>query len=157
MTAPSVYLYDFRDGRHCLYLGDYATSDGLSLVPNDSRIQIRHIYADTVPVLPDCLTGEQTVETTLDFINATHSIVDFECSINSGMALSSHDDCECHFRFDNRDSCEETLRRAVTTDMGDKLWKAMFANRGQYVTIDKDLVVTKYGTFDEYLDTLKRG
>ena len=154
MSAPSVYLYDFRDGKHCLYLGDCTTSEGLSLVPIDSRILIRHIYADTVSVLPEHLSGPQTVETTCQFIDATHSIVDFECSINTGIALSSHDDCECHFQFNDRDCCEKTLRSAVPTEMADELWKALLANRGQYVTIDEDLVVTTYDTFDEYLATL---
>ena len=155
MSEPSVYLYDIRDGKHCLYLGDYTTAEGLGLVDPSSQIRIRHIYADTVPVLPDHLVAPQSVEATIRFIDATHSIVDFDCSINSGTTLSSHDDCECHFQFLDQDSCEQALRRAVPSEAAATLWRELLANRGTYVTIDQHLVVTKYRTFDDYLTTLK--
>ena len=155
MRAPSVYLYDFRDGKHHLYLGDYTTSEGLGLAPPNSEVRIRHIYADTVPVLPDHLAGPQSVETTVQFVDAVHSIVDFECSINNGTTLSSHDDCECHFEFPEQGSCEQALRRAVPSELAATLWRELVAHHGKYVTIDEHLVVTRYTTFDEYLTTLK--
>jgi hypothetical protein len=155
MRAPSVYLYDLRDGKHCLYLGDYTTSEGLRLVPTDSQILIRHIYADNTPVLPDHLVGPQSVDAIGRFVGACHSIVDFECSINSAATLSTHDDCECHFQFPDQDTCEMALRRAVPPRMTDTLWGAMLANRGRYVTINDYLNVATYSTFDDYLTTLK--
>ncbi len=155
MRAPSVYLYDFRDGKHVLYLGDYTTSEGLGLAPPNSEVRIRHIYADSVPVLPDHLAGPQSVETTLQFVDAVHSMVDFECSINNGITLSSHDDSECHFQFPDQISCEKALRCALPLRMADTLWGELLANRGRYVTIDTRLVVTAYNTFDDYLTALK--
>lgn len=155
MSPPSVYLYDFRDGKHCLYLGDYTTSEGLRLVPVDSQIRVRHIYADTIPELPDHLSGPQSIDTTVGCIDAIHSIVDFECAINAGTTLSSHDDCECHFQFVDRDSCEDVLRCAVSPTVADTLWNALLTNRGKYVTIDDRLVVGSYDTFDDYLAVSK--
>ncbi len=155
MSPPSVYLYDFRDGKHCLYFGDYKTSEGLRLAPVGSQILIRHIYADTMPELPDHLAGPQSIDTTVGFIDAIHSIVDFECEINAGTTLSSHDDCECHFQFVDRDGCENVLRCAVSLTVADTLWIALLENRGKYLTIDDHLVVSTYDTFDDYLATLK--
>ncbi len=155
MRAPDVYLYELRDGKHCLYFGDYTTAEGLGLAPPDSQIRIRHIYADTVPALPDHLAGPQSVETTVHFIDTAHSLVDFECSIDSGTTLSSHDDCECHFEFLDQGSCEKALRCAVPPELADTLWCELLANRGKYVTIDDHLVVTTYSTFDDYSTTLK--
>ena len=155
MRAPSVYLYDVRDGKHYLYLGDYTTSEGLRLVPVDSQILLRHIYADGAPELPDHFARPQSIDTTVGFIDTIHSIVDFECAIDAGATLSSHDDCECHFRFVDRDCCENVLRCAVSPKVADTLWNLLLTNHGKYLTIDDRLVVATYDTFEDYLATLK--
>ena len=57
MLVPSVYLYEIRAGKHCLYLGDYTTSEGLRLVSPNSQLRIVHMWAEKVHVLPEPLAG----------------------------------------------------------------------------------------------------
>jgi hypothetical protein len=150
MAAPSVYLYDFREGKYCLYLGDYTTVDGLRLLPVQSQIQIRHVYAVSVPAVPERFTTLQPVKAVCEFLKQIPSIVDFDCSIAGESTLSSHDDCECHFEFDDAAFCKETLRRAVKAEIADELWKTLLAHPGWYVKVSEDTMLT-FRSFDDYL------
>jgi len=106
MRVSSVYSYEIRAGKHCLYLGDYTTSEGLRLVSPNSQLRIVHMWAEKVHVLPEPLAGPQSLESVARFVDATESIVDFECLIDSETSFSTHDDSECHFEFLDRRGCE---------------------------------------------------
>lgn len=156
MGTPVVYLYDFRDDRHCLYLGECSTCEGLGLLPHDCRIRIQHMYTDNVLETSNWPSRPQSVDSIIEFVESTDSIFDFECDSKAGIALATHDDSECHFKFDDQDNCENLLRRAVPTAMADILWAALLANPGKYVSINEQLVVKKYQTFDDYLAAADR-
>ena len=154
MKEPSVYLYDFRDEEHCLYLGDYTTAEGLRLMPPDSELRVRHIHTDDSVELPDHLAVPLSIDTIVHFIEATPSVVDFECAINEETTLSTHDDGEYHFRFANWEACEKTVRCSAAPAIAEVLWETLLANHSKYVTIDDQLVTSKFDTFDDYLSTL---
>jgi hypothetical protein len=155
MRVPSVYLYEIRDGKHCLYLGDYSTSEGLGLLSPNSQVRMQHLWGKKVFVLPDQLASPQSLASIARFVDATESIVDFECLIDSEVVFSTHDDSECHFEFLDRQGCEGVLRRSVGANLAEVLWNALLAHCGRYVTIRDDRTIIVYETFYDYLASLR--
>jgi hypothetical protein len=84
-------------------------------------------------------------------------IVDFDCLIGDKIVLTTHDDGECHFQFDDESTCERTLRSAVNPVVADTLWRALVANPGKYVTIDTEGTLMFYSTFDDYINAQDGG
>lgn len=155
MRIPSVYLYEFRAGKHYLYLGDYSTSEGLRLLSSNSQVRMQHLWGKKVFVLPEPMTSPQSLASVARFVDATESIVDFECLIDSEVVFSTHDDSECHFEFLDRQGCEEVLRRSVGAHLAEVLWNAMLVHCGRYVTIRDDRTIIVYEKFYDYLASLR--
>lgn len=83
-----------------LYLGGLTTVEGLGLFSPNATCRIDHTYMDCDPQVPADSDRVQTVAAAIDFLTGLTPADpdDFQCSIEPGTTLSSHDDCECHIR-----------------------------------------------------------
>lgn len=46
MLSPAVYLYEERDGKFQIYLGEYTTLNGLCLFDSDAAVRIENLSID---------------------------------------------------------------------------------------------------------------
>ena len=151
MALPEVYLYELRESIHCLFLGGFTTSSGLSVVPADASIRIRRVHTDDVASVPQSLSGMQSPTEVQRFLKQAVGLYDFECAINESTILSTHDDCECHFQFEEIDSCKTVVSHVSPFSGAGQLWDILMARAGQYVVIDSGGTVHDFANFDDYL------
>ncbi len=154
---PSIYLYEETPKGIQLYLGECSTMDGLSIIDEKTPIDIISFGATcykkygwaTESELPDL----PNVGNVLSFLGAEGDIgiVDFEASLEGIGAFSTHDDAECHYILNSKHLCMDLLTQVIQPEFRDLLINALLSNQGLYITCNQSGVITKYGSFDEYL------
>jgi len=158
---PSVYLYSEKEDEFELYLGEFSTFEGLSLVdPN--------VCADLVSIGASCYKNYgwaterefprwNTVKEVTTFLknNENIGLIDFEIRLDQIGYLSTHDDGECHFRFKNKSDLIQVLKSVIPNEYSNLIISLLFENPDKYIEIDKSGKLKKYPTFDQYLKTKK--
>ena len=150
---PSVYRYERRDQKHCLYLGEYDTVSGLELSSRDAMVTVTACFAGLdLHEFTEPMTVRQVIER-LNKIGLV-GLYDFQCKIGNDIDFSTHDDGECHFQFESLETCEMFVKNCAPVGRGPELWKVLVHHHGKYVAADKKQSWVVYEDFDAYLNAL---
>lgn len=150
---PTCYVFKRRDDGFRLYLGGLTTVEGLGLFSPNAGCRIEHIYMDCDPEVPadsDCV---QTVAAAIDFLTELTPAdpYDFQCSIEPGTELSSHDDYGCHIRAANADEIWRLVNAVQPATHAATLRAKLEANPGAYLVCEPNGAISTYADFDAFL------
>ena len=152
---PTSYLYDERDGRYRLYLGGISTIAGLKLLPSIAAISEVECYTDAQPDDVPAISCV-TVAAAIEYISKLPDhigVYDFSCVIESGLAFTTHDDCEAHFNAPSEQSVRDLVYLVTPTVYRERLWTTLKSNRGCYTVIDGTGQLQTYPDFDSLLES----
>jgi hypothetical protein len=156
---PSVFLYNQTGDGLQLYVGPLTTAEGLALLDPTSAVTIREFGATSyqhhgfatekdLPALP-------TVGELRSFLEADVGLITFSAAIEGGIALSSHDDGECHFEVPSRATLMALMQKVVPPACSGLVINALLTHPGLYVACGEDGAILKFPTFDAYVDWSK--
>jgi hypothetical protein len=153
----SVYLFEELEEGFGLYLGDCSTAEGLSCFHPQTKAQITNFGASDYKgfgwATQDDLPELNTVGDLISFFESEELIdlVDCEVVIHDIGSLSTHDDCECHFKMKEKSQIYAILKIATPSEFTDVIFNKLIENPNCYLTFDEDGKMRRYETFDEYL------
>ncbi|WP_353898147.1 hypothetical protein [Aliikangiella maris] len=156
---PKVYLYKETVDGVTLYLGECSTLDGLSLFNEEAQIQLISFgatcYKKYVWATENELPKFDKVKNIVAFLKSEGDIgvVEFNAKLPGIGEFGSHDDGECHFHLESKKSAIEMLKKVLPEQYSDMLINQLVDNQGFYITCDDKGVVSKFGSFDDYLAT----
>lgn len=151
--TPSSYLYDERDERHRLYLGEFCTIAGLRLFPDHAEVSHVIMHSDNQSQVLD-----STAKTTTSALAATLAgdyigLIDFSCIVERECKFSTHDDGECHFDATTEELVRTLVERATPPAYNDHLWETLKSNLGCYITINDEMQFTVHPDFDSLIES----
>lgn len=161
--SPSVYLYNETIDSIELYLGEFSTLQGLSLFDREMEIQLISFgaigYKKYGWVTKDELLEFRDIGSMIDFLEKEGNIdiVDFKASLSNIGIFSTHDDCECHFKLESKRIALSVLNKILPKKERDMLINQLLNNQNLYITCDDGGNVSKFGSFDEYLESTASG
>ena len=148
----SSYLYDQRDGRHRLYLGEYCTIAGMKLFPDNPVASHIKIYGD-YETRELSSAENMRISALISYLSDDYTgLVDFSCLVDPDCNFSTHDDGECSFDSGTEDLIRVLVERVAPPVYSDHLWKTLKSNRGCYITIDETMQFTVYTDFRSMVD-----
>lgn len=154
---PDVYLYEQKDEKHLLYLGEYSTLDGLKVFNDDLKVELLHAEASYYNKLgwateKDLPGWGNVKEVKLFFEKEDIDLLQLKLKIEGIDWLETHDDGECHFIFHHKKDLMEVLSRVSPTIHQSAIAASIFKHPGKYVKIGSSGKIHIYHTFDQYLD-----
>ena len=152
--TPSSYLYDQRDGRHRLYLGEFCTIAGLKLFPDHTEVSHVAIHGDTqAKVLNNPIAKTTTSALASALADDYMGLIDFSCVVEPDCKFSTHDNGECHFDASSDDLVRILVEHATPPAYNDRLWATLKSNIGCYITIDEEMQFTVHPDFDSLIES----
>ncbi len=154
---PSVYLYKESIGGVELYLGEFSTLQGLSLLEPEAELQLTNLsatcYKEFGWATERDLPKLSNVKAVIAFLKneGNIGIVEFESELPNIGSLSTHDDGECHFRLKSKSLAISILTQVAPEKERDVLINQLLNNQDFYITCDNSGVINKFGSFDDYL------
>jgi hypothetical protein len=153
---PSVYLLDQRNSKFVVYLGEFTTQQGMSLLPRDLQIESISLgttdYKDLGWATEDDLPTFRTSKELLDFISSTDVLfLTFEVHFKDFGAISTHDDGECHFELLNKSDVIKLVTSATPDGHSQLILSKLFELQNKYLALDHTGHLRMYHTFDQYL------
>jgi hypothetical protein len=143
--------------KHCadsfrLYLGGLTTIQGLGLFSPNRKCCIEQIYMDSNPQVPANSDRVQTVAAAIDFLTGLPPAgpFHFQCSIEPGTTLSTHDDCECHIRAADADEIWRVVDAVQPATHAATLRAKLEANPTAYLVCEPDGSIAVYANFDAF-------
>ena len=154
---PTLYLYNETDNGFELYLNGCSSYEGLSLLDKSTDFSIISFGATSYKQYGWATEKDiplfESVGSFMEFLEAEDDIglIELEVSIPEYGSFSSHDDGECHFIMKSKHQCVATLKVALPLQYSDMLINKLVANPGFYLSCNDAGVVTKYGSFNDYI------
>lgn len=159
--TPTVYLYNKTETQFELYLGDFSTLDGLKAINEMQKVRLVSIEASnykkfewaTEKDFPDW----NTVQEVKSFFEKEDEfgLIDFEIDLIEFGKLWTHDDGECHFRFNKKSDLIEVVKAVSDSISREIIIAGIMDNPGMYIEIEKSGKLNKYDSFDQYLKESK--
>jgi hypothetical protein len=154
---PTVYLYKEAVDGITLYLGECSTLDGLSLFNEDAQIQITSFGATCYKKFGWATENElpefERVKDIVAFLKSEGDIgiVEFNSKLSGIGEFGTHDDGECSFKLKSKKLAIDILKKVLPEQYSDLLINQLATNQGFYITCNDSGIVSKYGSFNEYL------
>ena len=156
-TNPSTYLLDQRNSKFILYLGEYSSEQGMSLVPRDLEIanislgtsDYKNLSWATESDFPTFRTSGELS----DFLNSNEVwFLTFEVDFKDYGSLRTHDDGECHFELLNKSDAIELIRKSAPEQHSLLILSKLLELPDKYLTVNSNGELQVYHTFDQYLN-----
>lgn len=154
---PSTYLFDERNSKFLLYLGEYSSEQGMSLLPRDLEIvnislgttDYKNLSWATENDFPTFRTSGEL----LDFLNSKEVwFLTFEVGFKDYGSLKTHDDGECHFELLNRTDVIELIKKSTPEQYSGLILSKLLELPNKYLTVNSNGDLQVYHTFDQYLE-----
>ena len=155
---PDVYFYKETITGVELYLGELTTLNGLYCLDPRYEACITSFGASsfqsfgwaTEKELPEL----KTVADITSFFESEGEIglIEFEATIQDVGILSSHNDRECHFKFTEAKQYLSILKKAAPLEYAMLIFNKLIENPNCYLKFDEFGTMTKYQSFQKYLE-----
>jgi len=163
VSLPSVFRFSNAGGVFSFYVGELSTLEGLALFEPDEPVQILEFYtggssagiesAIGMGRFPNAITSVR-MATSYFRSNPSVDLVDFAARIGENVKLSTHDDGECSFVFDNMDAATELMKRCPGLKDRPDLVQFLFENAGRYVSVTPQGETATFPDFDSYVTSI---
>ncbi len=154
---PTVYLYHKTEKGHQLYLGEYTTYKGVTLLDNNLEIEsitmVTTNNKDYEYAIAKGYPNFKTVQELAFFLQQTEAVdfLKFKVTFKNFCQLTTHDNGECHFTFGNKKNLIQILEKAIPEQYKLKVIHTVLENPNQYITINKNGTLKLFKTFNQYL------
>jgi hypothetical protein len=156
-ATPSTYLLEERNSKFILYLGEYSSEQGMSLVPRDLEIMnislgttdYKNLNWATESDFPTFTTSGEL----LDFLDSNEVLfLTFEVDFKDYGSLRTHDDGECHFELLNKSDVVKLIKKSAPEQYSELILAKLLEFPNKYLTINSKGEIQVYHTFDQYLE-----
>lgn len=155
---PTIYLYNKSENGFELCLGGTSTLEGLRVLASDAELTITGFGATSYKkygwATEKDLPPLKCVGSVIGFLESEGNIgiVAFEAVLPEIGAFSTHDDGECRYVLKSKRQCMSILREVLPSQYRDRLINSLVSNPGLYIACNDTGSVTKYRSFDEYVE-----
>jgi len=157
-SYPSTYRLEQTETAYELYLGEYSSLEGLGLLPIDLQIENITLGASnykrygwaTEKEFPSFNTSGELAE----FLEREDEIglLEFDVTFMNFGKLQTHDDGECHFKFNDKRKLIDAVNNAAPEQFKTVILAELLEHLNKYIIVDQNGKLKQYHTFDQYLE-----
>ena len=157
-VQPSLFYYSEDGSTSRLYVAEFSTEQALRLFDSTLPIEITDFGATCYKKYGWAMEKElpriKTIGELCVFFDVEGDVglVEFEAQIEGVGSIGTHDDGECHLAFASKRHCWEVLKKVLPSEYVNKVINNLVENAGIYIHCDEAGRITKYSSFDEYLE-----
>jgi len=155
--TPSIYQFNHSDIGFEIYLGEFSTSEGLSVFDENTELEITcfgaTLFKEYGWATENDIPSLRNVRSVKEFFisNGDIGLVEFEANLSGYGTFSTHDDGECHYVLKSQKQCISILKYVLPSQYSDKMINKLISNPGIYISCDKNGEIKMFHTFEDYL------
>lgn len=155
---PSLYLLEPQGDAVALYCNGISTLLGLKALDPSDRIKLITIGATCYQNFGFATEADfspfNQVQELIAFLHHEGEIglIDFEVEIIGKGKMSTHYDGECHFIMNSQKDVISILKKLTPDAQSNLIIATLLQNQGIYISIDEHHQLSKYASFDAYIN-----